>query len=201
MAYYVRVLSTSSDCVPLSSLREVLTDHTLVEEPSQPSEPFDGWRNIVLAHADGDEIAIIERNRVAPGSPASEELDALAAEVADCLPASAADWLTDYFPRVRCIYAFQLLGGVDHQDGWKILGAVKTRIWSFAPAIIQADSEGFTNEQGYHILWQFRDSVDGTWWMGVLRSGVWTHFQMDLANRKHREAFFQGMVPDGVKVA
>jgi hypothetical protein len=39
------------------------------------------------------------------------------------------------------------------------------------------------------------------WWMGVLRNGSWTHFEMDLANRMHRKAFLQGEVPDGVKIA
>jgi hypothetical protein len=173
----------------------------LVEAPSnQPNKP-DLWSHLVLAHENGDEIAIIERHLVAPGSLGQEELDELGIEVTDCLPSSAAEWLTDYFPRVRCVYAFELLAGLDHDDGWKALTAVKNRIWAFAPAIIQAVSEGFSNEQGYHILWQFRDSVDGMWWMGVLRNGSWTHFEMDLANRMHRKAFLQGEVPDGVKIA
>jgi hypothetical protein len=93
------------------------------------------------------------------------------------------------------------LSGTDHKNGWEILGAVKDRIWSFAPSIMQADREGFSNEDGYHILWQFSESVDGAWWMGVLRDNKWVHFQMDLGDRKHREAFFRGEIPDGVTVA
>jgi hypothetical protein len=201
MAYYVRVLSTSPDCVPLSSLRAVLNDHTLVEESSnQPNKP-DLWSHLVLTHENGDEIAVIGRNPVKPGSLGQEALEELGDELAGCLPPSAAEWLTHYFPLVRCVYAFELLPGLDSNDGWKALTAVKNRIWSFAPAIIQADSEGFSNEQGYHILWQFRESVKGMWWMGVLQNGGWIHFEMDLANRKHREEFLQGMVPDGVKIA
>ena len=66
---------------------------------------------------------------------------------------------------------------------------------------MQADREGFSNEDGYHILWQFSESAKGDWWMGVLRDGSWTHFQMDLGNLKQRESFFQGLVPDGAKLA
>jgi hypothetical protein len=117
------------------------------------------------------------------------------------MPADAAKWLLDYFSRVRCIYAFQVLGGTRHKNGWEILGAVKDHIWSFAPSITQADNEGFSNEAGYHILWQFSDTVQGPWWMGVLREGQWQHFRMDLGNRKHREAFLQGQIPDGVELA
>jgi len=74
-------------------------------------------------------------------------------------------------------------------------------LWGFAPSVIQADGEGFTNEDGYHILWQFSDSVSGSWWMGVLQGGEWKHFQMELANHQHREAFFRGEIPKGVKTA
>jgi hypothetical protein len=154
-----------------------------------------------LSHADGREIASIERNLVQHGSLGSEELAEFADEIPDCKPANAAKWLLEYFPRIRCIYAFQLLSGTEHKNGWEILGAVKNRIWSFAPSILQADSEGFTNEDGYHILWQFSDSVEGDWWMGVLRDGQWKHFQMDLGNQMQREAFFRGEVPDGAKLA
>jgi hypothetical protein len=47
------------------------------------------------------------------------------------------------------------------------------QLWERGDAIIQADGEGFTNEDGYHIVWQFSDSVSGPWNMGVLQDGVW----------------------------
>ena len=77
---------------------------------------------------------------------------------------------------------------------------MKSGIWSFAPSIIQADNEGFTNEDGFHILWQFGESVDGPWWMGVLCDDQWRHFQMDLGNRQQRERFLQGQLPEGVEL-
>lgn len=46
----------------------------------------------------------------------------------------------------------------DRDDGWDALDAVKNRIWSFAPSILQADNEGFSNEDGYHVLWQFTEN-------------------------------------------
>jgi hypothetical protein len=66
-------------------------------------------------------------------------------------------------------------------------------------AIVQADGEGFTNEDGYHIIWDFSDQVTGPWWMAVLVNGRWVPFKMDLANRGHREAFLAGRVPAGVE--
>jgi hypothetical protein len=75
---------------------------------------------------------------------------------------------------------------------------VKDSIHAQVGGIIQADHEGFTEERGFQILWQFSDSVTGPWWMAVLRDGKWIRFQMDLGNRKHRKAFLAGKVPDGV---
>jgi hypothetical protein len=84
--------------------------------------------------------------------------------------------------------------------GYYILGAVKDSIFKQAGGILQADIEGFSNEAGYHILWQFEDSVKGPWWMGVLQDGEWVHFKMGLGNQKHRAAFLRGEVPQGVGV-
>ena len=200
MGYYVRVLSTSADCVPLLALQSALEAEELRATLKVEEGIPDDWNQIVLSHTDGQEIACIERNGVGDGSLGADELSEFADEVVDCKPASAAKWLIDYFPQVRCVYALQVLRGTDHKNGWDIFGAVKNGIWAFAPAIFQADLEGFSNEDGYHILWQFSDSVKGDWWMSVLRDGEWQDFQMDLGNREHREAFFEGRVPDGVEL-
>lgn len=199
MGYYVRVLSTSADCVSLSELQATIKKEKLRATLSADAGS-DDWEQLILSHDDGREIASIERNLVEEGSLGADELAEFADEVAECKPANAAQWLLEYFQRIRCIYAFQVLSGTDHKNGWEILDAVKNRIWTAAPSIFQADNEGFSNEEGYHILWQFSDSVDGDWWMAVLQDGRWNCFEMDLGNQEHRESFFQGQIPDGAKL-
>ncbi len=198
MAYYVRVLSTSADCVPLTQLRASLVTNGFDAMLSGESDESGDWTEVVLSHANGREIAAIERNPVEQDSLGAEELSEFVEEVADCKPAEAAQWLLEYFKSVRCIYAFQVLSGTDHQNGWDILDAVKSCVWTFAPSILQADLEGFSNEEGFHILWQFAEGVDGPYSMAVLRDGQWVTFQMQLSNYNHREAFFRGEVPAGV---
>jgi hypothetical protein len=200
MGYYVRVLSTSADCVSLSVLQSKLKEDKLRAKLSAEEGAPDDWTQLILRHADELEIALIERNLVEEGSLGSGELAEFVEEVAECKPANAAKWLVDYFSRVRCIYAFQVLSGTYHKNGWEILGAVKNGIWSAAPAILQADNEGFTNEEGYEILWQFSDSAKGDWWMAVLQDGQWKPFRMDLGNKRQRESFFQGQIPKGAKL-
>src|SRR5689334_15430750 len=114
MGYYVRVLSTSADCVPLSALQSALAKEGQLATLSGEEGTADQWDQLILSHADDREICSIERNLIEDGSLASEELSEFADEVAECRPASAARWLLDYFPRVRCIYAFQVLSGTDH---------------------------------------------------------------------------------------
>lgn len=200
MPYYVRVLSTSANNVPLSELRSVIERENLEATLSAEEDPDEDWTQLLLCHTDGREIALIERNLVAEGSLGAEELAEFADVVAECKPANAARWLLDYFPRVRCIYAFQVLSGTDYKNGWDILDAVKSHIWSTAPSIVQADNEGFSNEEGYHILWQFNDSVDGTSWMAVMKEGQWISFEMDLGDHKQRKSFFKGQIPKGAKL-
>ena len=77
-------------------------------------------------------------------------------------------------------------------EGSNALHALRSKLWERGDAIIQADGEGFTNEEGYHIVWQFSDSVSGPWNMGVLQDGVWRHFSMDLGDPDHRAAFLKG---------
>jgi hypothetical protein len=187
--------------VPFTKLQATLKQRGLMASIHSDEEELPEWDQAILRHANGREIAMIERNPVVDGALGGDELAEFVSEIEGCKPASAVNWLKSFFPRVKCIYTFQVLSGTEHKNGWEILGDVKNVIWSFAPAILQADHEGFSNEDGYHILWQFSDSVDGSWWMGVLDQGKWRHFQMDLGKKEHREAFFQGQVPAGISTA
>ena len=103
-------------------------------------------------------------------------------DLQDCKPKSGVQWLENYLADVKTIYAFQHLQGAETVDGGNALHALRSALWERGDAIIQADGEGFTNEEGYHIVWQFSDSVSGPWKMGVLQDGVWQHFTMDLGD-------------------
>ncbi len=195
MGYYVRVLSTSAECVSLETLQEVVRNGGFKAELQSENGTHSEWEQIILRHTNGSEIASIERNLVDSDSLGGEEITEFSDEIKNCKPASAVTWLDDYFKRVKCIYAFQVLSGTEKENGWDILDAVKSAIWKVAPGILQADREGFSNEDGYHILWQFSDSVTGSYNMGVLKHGKWIHFQMDFGNKKHRDAFFNGENP------
>jgi hypothetical protein len=201
MGYYTRVLSPSNRVPSVASLRAALANDKLAGSLTVDAGTEDDWTQILLSHDDGPDIAVIERNAASSSDLVSAEIEEFLEEIADCKPATAATWLAEYLRKIKTIYAFQLLPGKDVKNGWDILGTVQDSVHSQVGGILQADQEGFYDEEGYHILWQFSDSAKGTWWMGVLKDRDWVHFEMDLGNRSHREAFFQGEVPKGAKMA
>lgn len=201
MGYYIRILSPSEKVPSIARIRTALATEGLAGTLTPESGTDDNWTKVILAHKDGPEIAAIERNTASSNDLVSAEIDEFLEEIADCKPPTAAAWLAEYLPTVKTIYAFQLLSGTDEENGWDVLGKVKDSIFNQVGGIMQADGEGFSDEEGFHILWQFSNSVTGPWWMSVLKDGDWVRFQMDLGNKKHRAAFFRGEVPDGVKMA
>lgn len=98
------------------------------------------------------------------------------------------------------IYAFQLLNTAYEEDNFEIILSIKTRIWSHTDGILQGDEEGFSNEEGCNILWQFQDDVSGEWNCAVRdKSGSWTNFIMDLGDESQRKEFRNGQVPKAAK--
>ena len=184
------------DLVTLDQLRETAKPAIL----SISEGDGDTCEQLTLSHKSGQEIAIVEKNPVVEGQLGADELQEFIGEVSHCKPEAAVAWLQHYLPSVKVIYAFQLLDGTDVNDGWTPLHRLHGTVWKHAGGILQADGEGFSDEDGYTILWQFSDRATGEWNMGVLNEGRWVHFEMDLGNAQHREAFLSGQVPDGAKV-
>ncbi len=168
-----------------------IPDYRLTVEEGNEEE----WDTLLLAGNDEVEVAVIERNPVYDGSMGQDEIADFLEDIQDCKPKSGVQWLEDYLSSVKTIYSFQHLQGSETVEGSNALHALRSAIWERGDAIIQADGEGFTNEDGYHIIWQFSDSVSGPWNMGVLQDGVWRHFSMDLGDPDHRDAFLKGSVP------
>jgi hypothetical protein len=199
MSYYVRILGTRDPDIHLDDLRTVLEIRNVCASfVVDPSETEEKWAAIEVANSSGDMLMQIERNPVVHGELGQEELDEMRDEIADCYPKSAVKWLSKFFDNVKVIYAFQLLNAATDDDNYPIVDAVRTAIWNQTRGIMQADGEGFTNEEGYHILWQFHDGVTGEWNMAVRNFfGQWTRFTMDLGDNLQRKEFLNGKVPKG----
>lgn len=195
MGYYTRVLSKDEEFPAFDELAQLIraehADFKLTVEDGTEEE----WDALLLTSIDEVEVALIARNPVSDGSTGQDEIADFVEDLQGCKPNSGVQWLEDYLASVKTVYAFQHLQGSELADGGNALHALRSALWERGDAIIQADGEGFTNEDGYHIVWQFSDSVSGPWNMGVLQDGVWHHFKMDLGDPDHRSAFRRGEVP------
>jgi hypothetical protein len=198
MAYHTRVLSKDEEFPAFEELAQLIRDTHPEYKLTIESSDEDEWETLLLTGNDEVEVAVIERNPVSNGSTGQDEIADFIEEIQDCKPTSGVDWLAEYLAEVKTVYAFQHLQGAETEEGGNALHALRSALWERGDAIIQADGEGFTNEEGFHIIWQFSESVSGPWNMGVLQDGTWHHFKMDLGDPDHREAFLSGEVPDDV---
>jgi hypothetical protein len=196
MGYRIRVLGKDLAAPSLEELQRAASPADLEADEGVG----DNWEALILKHKSGVPIALIEKNAVVEGELGFGELHEFIDEVSYFKPDSSAAWLRSYFQEIKVIYSFQLLNGTDVDDGFAIMHKVYAVVWRHAGGILQADQEGFSNEQGHTILWQFDDHVAGPWNAGVLDAeGQWVNFEMDLGSQAHREAFWRGEVPAGAK--
>jgi hypothetical protein len=196
LPYYTRVLSKDAEFPSFEELARLVRDGHPDFKLTVESGDEDDWETLLLSGNDQVEVTVIERNPVSIGSTGQDEIADFLEDIQDCKPESGVAWLTDYLAEVKTVYAFQHLQGSETEEGGNVLHALRSALWERGDAIIQADGEGFTNEEGFHIVWQFSDSVSGPWNMGVYKDDLWHHFKMDLGDPDHRAAFLDGEVPD-----
>ena len=200
MGYYMRVLTPSETCFKPTQVQEYFRTCKIKAVVEADDMQDAGWENIVFRHPKGSEIAAVERSHVESGSIGSEEIAEFDQALAEALPTSGADWVRQYLKRVKNVYAIQVLSGSEKPGGWKSIRAFLEYVKDNHGGIVQADGEGFSNEGGWHVVWDFSDVVEGDWGMAVLKNGKWVCFRMELGDRQHRKAFKAGNVPAGCQI-
>ena len=202
MGSYLRILATKNRKIPLSAINDAFGKKGIPLSVSMDGPKTKDWTELNFAHTDGTPICSIEKNSAAPGELGADEIEEFVDELDHAQPQNAAKWLRHYFRKVCVVYAIEIHHrGASRSFGWDVIDSMRDLILSIAGGIIQSDFEGFSNEEGYQILWQFSKNAKGDWGMAVLgEQGEWIRFRMELSNRKQREAFLRGEVPKGVKI-
>ena len=197
MSYFIRILGTADPDVHPDHIKDALARQGLeaqldVDDDDEPA----GWRVINVKNSEGLELLQIERNPVVAGRLGIAELTEFRGFIQQHQPASAVQWLQRYFDGVAVIYAFEVLSAASAGNNFEIVSAIRTAIWDRTGGILQNDNEGFTNEDGFHILWQFDNDVSGDKYCAVLDAdGSWIRFRMDLGDPFQRMAFLGGELP------
>lgn len=194
MASNIRVLAESDQRPSLAELRTVLGPQVEVEV-GQGGERQ--WSRLILRHKDGQEIALIERDPVS-GELGAQEIEKLLAEIDGARPARNAEWLRHYLTHVKMVYTMQPSSGTQVNDGMAAVLRTQAYFWKKFGGILQADGEGFSNREGYHVLWQFHGPQQGELEAAVMNDdGKWNRFVMDTGDPDHVAAFQRGEVPAG----
>lgn len=194
MGYYIRVLGIYTEPIALDVLKAELKQNGLTAT-LDPDEDHRPWSVIGVKTDSGATLAQIEKNFVFPGCLAQAELEEFREIIRVHQPASAVQWLDEFLGRIKVVYAFRVMDAALIDDNFEIVSALKRAIWGQSGGLLQNDLEGFSNDEGYHILWQFPDDVTGDKYCAVLDNGSWVKFRMDLGDHFQRMAFWAGEVP------
>jgi hypothetical protein len=189
MAYYVRLLTPSEKTVPFN---DILLEIGSVKLASGTDS---NWGKIEIADSAGNLIAVLERKPVST-DPGAAELTTLKQRVAGSDPESARRWIQNYLSNVKTIYSFQLFADNIEREDWPVLGRIQNLLKDALTGIIQADNEGFYNENGDYILWQMYAGAGGSVPAATLdEKGEWISFQLTLADHRAVERFKRGEMP------
>ena len=190
MSYNVRLLTTSTKVIPFAKL---MLD---VESVRLVSGMDTSWERIEIFNSEGNLISILERISVSPGSPAETKLAELKWSAERSYPVNAREWIIQFLSKTKTIYNFQLLTDNITKDSWPVLGRAQNLLKDALTCIIQADNEGYYNENGDYILWQMYQDAAGKIPAAVLNeNGEWIKFELRLNDEKAVEQFKQGTIP------
>jgi hypothetical protein len=190
MGYCVRLLTSSVERVPLQKIRDQAVSLQLV------SGDETAWDKIEISQPVGSLIAVLERYSISAEGTAAIEMQIVKETLQGSYPLNAREWIRNYMAGIRVIYTFRLEGEQITSQGWPILGRVQNLLKDTLGGIIQADQEGFYNEEGNYILWQMYDGAAGTIPAAVLNDErEWTAYQLRLNDSAAVELFKQGSLP------
>jgi hypothetical protein len=161
------------------------------------------WRQICITYTDGSWSFDFERYTVGGSGRWTQDLSFFNGWLGVREPVVNTQWLMQYLTRVRTVYMFRCSNSAPDSN----LELVREIVDSLRhddenggeSGLLYAELEGWSNENGHHLTWEFSDRVSGPWWMALRRDEGWETFQMELGNRAHRQAFKSGQVPAGVE--
>jgi hypothetical protein len=162
------------------------------------------WTSLTLNLASGDPVVEIERYSAKDGTLEDKVQDTVR-QLLDhknpVKPTSAVKWLCQYMSQVKVLYEFRPLKANQTDQGWKLFYEVWTNLRQTLQGIVHLDEEGFTNEDGAQITWEYPGEETGDLKVAVLNETGegWIEYTIDLANREQVELFMAGKVPDKTK--
>ena len=195
MSEFARLITKSEKEINFGNIDEVL--HGTDMELEVEKDGDGNWRKIILKRNDFNQILSV----ITKAENLEDEKKLLIDGLKDSEPANAAEWVKEYIEEAKNIYKFEIMEGSEDQYGWYTLESVREAIWEEVEGILQNDGEGYRNEEGFFIVWQFEYEVEGPYEAAVMdKKGKWHCFEMELENEEHVLQFKNGKVPQGLEI-
>ena len=195
MSEFARLITKSEKEINFGNIDEVL--HGTDMELEVEKDGNGNWRKIILKRNDFNQILSV----ITKAENLEDEKKLLIDGLKDSEPANAAEWVKEYIEEAKNIYKFEIMEGSEDQYGWYTLESVREAIWEEVEGILQNDGEGYRNEEGFFIVWQFEYEVEGPYEAAVMdKKGKWHCFEMELENEEHVLQFKNGKVPQGLEI-
>lgn len=198
MPYYLYYLTPDPNPGKASDLIDFIQDVGEGFTAKLTDDSDANWDCIEVTDADGDWAFDLERLSV-ESERGAEELGYFIDELTDVEPAANVQWVAQYLTRVRTIYVFRCTSRFSETAAQEVVNDLLDSFRNDEPyGLTHAEGEGWSNEDGPHITWEFGSSATGLWWMAVRTDDGWDVFQMELGDEEHRRAFKAGEVPAGL---
>lgn len=200
MEFFSTKKSTISTDLIAQWLQDALIDGEIETDEDERGE----WTQMALYTEAGE--AVVEMDKLARGNSTFDDYIAdvvrrLLDDKEPVKPHSAVKWLCNYMTKVQTIYVLRPQQALYDEQGWEIFNEFWTNLKDLEQGIVHCQGEGFTNEQGAQITWEFPGGASGDWKMAVLdaEKDRWVEFTMDLANQEQRSLFLSGSLPGNLK--
>ena len=195
MNEFMRLITNSTSEISFENIEEVLEDTDMKMEIVK--DESGKWKELVVKREDTNQVVTI----ITKSENIEEEKKLLTEGLADSEPVNAAEWVMEYLKSAKTIYKFEIFEGSDDQYGWYTLESIREAIWEEVEGILQNDGEGYRNEEGFFIVWQFEYEVEGPYEAAVMdKKGKWQCFEMELSDEEHIAQFKKGKVPQGLEI-
>lgn len=195
MSYELLLFLKTAPALPVSQLHATLPDCRFVVLDGDEHH----WSQLLVLSKQSHEICVIDR---IVRRDKSRQIARLEHELDDCRPRSAARWANSYMHATEHLYGCRHLS-FGHTKAFEavpssVMWALQTMAGN---GIIHADGQGFSNEDGFQITWEWAGGVKGVRQMAVLGPGDhWLSFELDLMDDAQLSAFRAGERPRGVEL-
>ncbi|MBU6452224.1 MAG: hypothetical protein KGS72_10625 [Cyanobacteria bacterium REEB67] len=208
-------------------LQKAMIDCEIESEEGEGEDNFPGcWSTLTLFLDDGEPVIEIEKYGFEEENFTAAIQDTVRLLLDDkkpVKPASAVKWLCQFMSKVKVLYEFRPMPAVKTEAGWELFNEVWTNMRDILRGIVHLEDEGFTNEQGAQITWEYPDAddVDASAGSDAALHGTiaqaagdamteeklkvavldqngqdWIEYMINLANQEQRLLFMAGKAPD-----